>query len=99
MEEKSFITLAPGVIVTKLFTSVIYCLFLVILQFCVMQLYYLGNCLKMAVNYHSKFLYNWPMVAKLNAAVVYHRILTLENVGTEVNYCNIFITLAPGAQC
>jgi hypothetical protein len=27
----------------------------------------------------------------------YHGILTLENVGTAVNYCGIFVTLAPWA--
>jgi hypothetical protein len=44
------------------------------------------------------------MVANLNTAVIYrgtaviyHGILTLENVGTAVNYSNIFITLGPGA--
>jgi hypothetical protein len=37
------------------------------------------------------------MVANLNTAVILHSILTLENVGTAVNYCDIFITLAPGA--
>jgi len=36
-------------------------------------------------------------VANLNATVFYCRILTLENVGTEVNYRGIFIKLAPGA--
>jgi len=42
------------------------------------------------------------MVANLNTAVIYHDtaviysgILTQENVGTAVNYCSIFITLAP----
>jgi hypothetical protein len=28
-------------------------------------------------------------------AVIYRDILTLENVGIAVNYCSIFITLAP----
>jgi hypothetical protein len=31
-------------------------------------------------------------------AAIYHRILTLENVGTKVNYHSIFITFAPGAN-
>jgi hypothetical protein len=42
------------------------------------------------------------MVANLNTAVIYHDtaviysgILTQENVGTAVNYCSIFITIAP----
>jgi hypothetical protein len=35
------------------------------------------------------------MVAKLNTAVIYGGILTLENIGTAVNYCGIFIQLAP----
>jgi len=38
------------------------------------------------------------MVANLNTAVIYHGILTLENVGIAVNYYGIFITLAPGAK-
>jgi hypothetical protein len=36
------------------------------------------------------------MVASLNTMVIYRRILTLKSVGTVVNYCGIFITLAPG---
>jgi hypothetical protein len=36
------------------------------------------------------------MVANLNIAVAYCGILTLENVGTVVNYGSIFITLASG---
>ncbi len=36
------------------------------------------------------------MVAKLNTVVYYYIIVTLEDVGTAVNYCGIFITLAPG---
>jgi hypothetical protein len=36
------------------------------------------------------------MVANLNAVVVYDGILTLETVGTGVNYRGIFITLAEG---
>ncbi len=34
----------------------------------------------------------------MRTAVIYHRILTHENVGTAVNYCVIFITLAPGVN-
>ncbi len=34
------------------------------------------------------------MVANLNTMVVYQGILTQENVGTLVEYCGIFITLA-----
>jgi hypothetical protein len=30
-----------------------------------------------------------------DTAVIYSGILTQENVGTAVNYCSIFITLAP----
>jgi hypothetical protein len=30
-----------------------------------------------------------------DTAVIYSGILTLENVGIAVNYCSIFITLAP----
>jgi len=40
------------------------------------------------------------MVPNLNVAVMYHRILTLENVGAAANYCGIFVTLAPdGTDC
>jgi hypothetical protein len=35
-------------------------------------------------------------VANLNTAVVYNGILSLQNVGTSVNYHGIFITLIPG---
>ena len=45
------------------------------------------------------------MVANLNTVVIYHGtsviyrgILTLENVGTAVNYRGIFITFAPEAN-
>jgi len=38
------------------------------------------------------------MVANLNTAVIYHGILTLENLSTGVNYGSIFTTLAPGAN-
>ncbi len=38
------------------------------------------------------------MVANLNTAVIYCRILTLNNVGTAVNYCSIYIRLAPGLK-
>jgi hypothetical protein len=34
------------------------------------------------------------MEARFNTVVIYFRILTLENVGTAVNYSSIFITLA-----
>ncbi len=45
----------------------------------------------------------WPTVAIvntavipiLNTAVIYHGIISLENVGTAVNCNSIFITLAP----
>jgi hypothetical protein len=38
------------------------------------------------------------MVADLNIAEVYCSILTLENVGTVVNYGSIFKTLIPGVN-
>jgi len=38
------------------------------------------------------------MVANLNTVVFHHGILTLENVGTTVNYNGIFITSALGLQ-
>ncbi len=60
------------------------------------KLNYLGSYCGMAVNYHGKKFYNiGPRCQNLNTAVVYYRILTLENVGISVNHCTIFITLAP----
>ncbi len=38
------------------------------------------------------------MVENFNTGVTYHRILTRENVFIAVNYCSIFMTLAPGAN-
>jgi hypothetical protein len=38
------------------------------------------------------------MLVNLNTAVIYFGILTLENVGTLVYYCGIFITFAHGGQ-
>jgi hypothetical protein len=35
------------------------------------------------------------MAEKINTAVIYYVILTLENVGTVVNYHSILITLSP----
>jgi hypothetical protein len=37
-------------------------------------------------------------VIYLDTVVIYHGILTLENVSTAVNYCGIFITFAPEAN-
>ncbi len=37
-------------------------------------------------------------VIYLDTAVIYHGILTLENVSTAVNYRGIFITFAPEAN-
>ncbi len=49
----------PGANVIKLFTVVTYCHSMVIPSFCVIKLYYLGNYLGMAVNYHGiKLFYN-----------------------------------------
>jgi len=69
---------------------------MVILQFCVIKIYYLRNYRGMAVNYLNKKFYKiGPMVAilnpgaTLNAAVIYNGILTLENVGNAVNYHGI----------
>jgi hypothetical protein len=57
---------------------------------CYKALHYLGNYHEMAVNYHCL------MLANLNGKVIYCRILTLENVGTVVNYCVNFIPLVAG---
>jgi hypothetical protein len=46
-------TLTHGANVIKHFNVVIYCHFTVILSFCVIKPYYLGNYCGMAVNYHS----------------------------------------------
>jgi hypothetical protein len=60
---------------------VIYCHSTVILSFCVIKLYYLGNYCGMAVNYHGKEFYNIGfMVANLNTMVIYSEILSLEIV-------------------
>jgi hypothetical protein len=48
----------------------------------------------MTVNYRGQMFYN--MVANLNSAVICNVTLTLENVGTTVNYHGIFKTLASG---
>jgi hypothetical protein len=50
---KSFITLAPGANVTKLFTAVIYHHSVVVPSFCVKKLSYPENNCGMAVNYHG----------------------------------------------
>jgi len=47
------ISLGPGADFVKLFTAVIYPLFMVIPSFYVLSLFYLGNYLGMAVNYGS----------------------------------------------
>jgi hypothetical protein len=78
-----FITLAPGANVIKLFTTVIYCHSRVIPSFCVITWYYYGNYCGMLVS---------------NTIVIYHGILTLEKVGTAVNYHGIFITLAKNTR-
>jgi hypothetical protein len=39
---------------------------------------------------------NIVVISILNTGVVYGGKLTLVNVGAAVNYCSIFITLAPG---
>jgi hypothetical protein len=54
---KSFITLAPGPNVIKLFTAVIYCHSMVIQSFCVIKQHYVGNYSRMAVNYYRN-IYN-----------------------------------------
>ncbi len=68
-----------GVNVIKLFTTVFYCHSTVIPSFCVIKRYCYGNYRGMLVS---------------NTMVIYHGILTLEKVGTAVNYHGIFITLA-----
>ena len=52
----------------------------------------------MAVDYLGKKCYNLLMVVNLNTAVIYHEILTLENVGIVLNYSSAFMTLAIGVN-
>jgi len=47
------VTLTPGVITIKLFTTIIYNHSMVIPSFCVIKPYYPGNYQGMAVNYHG----------------------------------------------
>jgi len=61
------------------------------LSFCVMNLYYRSNYWRMVVNFIT-LVHGY----KLNYLVMYIRNLTIENVGTVVNYCGIFVTSAPG---
>ncbi len=67
-----------GANVIKLFTAVIYCRSTVIPPLCVKKRY--------DGNYHGMLV--------SNTMVICHGILTLEKVGTAVNYHGIFITLA-----
>jgi len=60
----------PGANFIKLITSVIYCRSTVIPSFCVIKWYYCGNYCGMLVS---------------NIMVIYHGILTLEEVSTVVN--------------
>ncbi len=73
------VTFTPGANVIKLFTAVIYCHSTVIPSFCVIKWYYYGN-------YHGMLV--------SNTMEIYHGILTLEEVGTVVNYHGIVIILA-----
>jgi hypothetical protein len=57
LPQNLFIRLASGAIVIKLLAVVIYCHSIVILSFCVIKLYYLGNYCGMAVHYHGKKFY------------------------------------------
>jgi hypothetical protein len=57
-DRKTFIVQATGVNIIKLFTMVIYYHSGVMPSFCVIKLYYHGNCLGMTVNYHGLKLYN-----------------------------------------
>jgi hypothetical protein len=65
----SFITLAIGVDVLKLFAIVIYHHFVVIPSFCVIKQHYLGNYCRMAVNYHGKNLYNMASLDTQNYTI------------------------------
>jgi hypothetical protein len=52
----------------------------------------------MALNHHGKKFIILANGGKQDTAVIYHSILTLENVGTVKNYKSIFIILAPGVN-
>jgi hypothetical protein len=69
----------PVANVVKLFTAVIYCHSTVKPSICVIKLYHYGSYCGMLVS---------------NTMVIYHGILSLEKVGTAVNYHGISITLA-----
>ncbi len=74
----------------KLSTILIYHNSMVIPSLFVIKLHYLGNYHGMAVNHRGKKYYNiGPMVPSLHSRVIYNKILTLENVSTVVNYCDI----------
>jgi hypothetical protein len=55
----------------------------------------------MALNSQGKMLkYYWTMGVNLNTTVtmvIYHCILAVENVGSQVIYCSIFIRLTLGS--
>ncbi len=91
-DRKTFIVQATEANAIKLFTMPIYCHSMVLLSFCVIKHYYLSNYHRMAVEYHGKSF--MTVVVNLNTVVICHGILTLENVGSAVNYSGIFITLA-----
>jgi hypothetical protein len=92
-----FMIQATGDNLIKLFPLVIFCNSVVLLSFLVIKYYYCGNYLARTANYHGKKLYNIGPLCLLNMMVIYRCILTLENVGTSVYYCDIFILFAPGA--
>jgi hypothetical protein len=89
---------APGADIIKTFYCGNLLPFVLIPPFCVIKLYYLGKYPVMAVNYHTKKFIKLAYGGKLKYCRIYCRILTLEIVGTSVNYRCIFITLATGLK-
>ncbi len=83
-----------GLNVIKLFTTVIYCHYIVIPSFCTIKQYFLGNYRGVVANYLDiVFLTLTPHITVLNATVIYHHSLTLEKVGTMVILMRYLILL------
>jgi len=71
--------------VIKLFTTVIYCHFMVMLSFCIIKQHYLGNYCRMVVNYNGICVNNAKMVVIFfNLKSFFKVILTLEKVGLKL---------------
>ncbi len=91
-------TAHPWADVIKLVTAVIYGYFMAVLSSCVVKLHYLVNYSGMAVNYHGKKFYYINHGGKLkypgNLPWYFNPSKSRVKI-TAVNYCRIFMTLAP----